>query len=321
LLKQEHKIALLIGAPIAIVGSILLYQKVRTAQLRYLLIATGEGGTTDPAPGRYQFYIGENVTITAIPDEGYTVGQWVVDGITVAEGNESLTITMDSDHSVIVTFWKGGVAPPSPPVAIQSLGSIYVKSNIGAWFTGTPGIDQCCHVSHCDESWNPNGMVKEPIKFKVVDATGRGVPNVDVALWTEPPPDGSRYAGVMLLDGEVHTSVNPLIKKTDETGVVYADVSYGYGLNDKFKTICVDAGVGFQYGTAILPCVSWAYAEDGLCLWPLMYVCWVSGDCETQKAGCERMGSWQINRVYAQVVGTTIGTVEIAYCGFHVKWI
>lgn len=321
-MQKTAKTLLFIGGSLIFIGGIIiLVTKVSAVVKKYLSISAGEGGTTDPPPGRYLKNVGENVTIRALPSEGYTVGVWVVDGVQVAEQVESITVTMDVAHDVIVTFWKGGVPPPTPPQSIMSLGSVTVKSNIGAWFTGTPAVDQCCHVAHCDDFWKPNGLVKTPMKFKVVDAASRGVPNVDVALWTDSPPDPGRYRGTTLLDGEVHTSLNPLIKKTDADGVVSVDVSYAYGLNDKFQTICADAGVGFQWGCLALPCVRWDTAKDGGCLIATCYMCWTAGECETGLAGCEKMGGWQLNRVYANVVGTTLSTGEYAYCGFHVKWI
>jgi hypothetical protein len=320
-MRRETKIALAVGIPVVVgVGAYLAY-KTLVGMRRYLFISVGEGGTTIPAPGTYTYKMGENVTITAFPDEGYTVGTWVVDGVEVARQVGSITVTMDVNHNVIVTFWKGGVPPPSAPVLIMSLGSATVKSHIGAWFTGTPGVDQCCHVAHCDENWKPNGLVKVPMKFKVVDAAGVGVPGVDVALWTDPMPDSGRYRGWMYLDGTVHTYSNPIIKKTDGNGVVSVDVSYAYGLSDGFRQVCEDSGVGFQFGCAFLPCISWCPAQDGYRLGIMCYVCWTAGECETGKAGCERMGDWARNRVYAQIVGTALQTVEFAFCGFHVKWI
>jgi hypothetical protein len=320
-MRRETKIALAIGIPVVVgVGAYLAY-KTYARLKKYLYISVGEGGTTLPAPGTHMYNVGENVTITAFPDEGYTVGTWTVDGVEVARQVGSITVTMDADHTVIVTFWKGGQPPPTTPVSIISLGTITVKSHIGAWLTGTPAIDQCPHVAHCDENWRPHGFVKAPIKFKVIDAAGKGVPNVDVALWTDPQPDSGRYRGWMYLDGNVHISGNPLIKKTDAEGVVSADVSYAYGLNDGFYRICDDAGVGYQFGCFVLPCVQWLAAKDGNCLPATCYVCWTSGDCETGRAGCEKMGGWQLNRVYANVVGTVLSTMEYAYCGFRVKWI
>lgn len=302
-------------------GAYLAY-KAYEKQKKYLYISAGDGGTTIPAPGTYTYNVRENVTITAIPREGYGVGTWTVDGVEVAKQVNSITVTMDADHTVIVTFWEGGSPPPKVPVRLDSLGSVYVKSNVGAWLTGTPAVDQCCHVAHCDENWVKNALAKMPIRFKAVDAAGLGVPNVDVAFWTGSMPDGGRYRGTLLLNDVVHTVDFPLIVKTDSAGVATAYLSYVYGLADKFETLTSDANVGAQWGAAVVPCALWYAAKDGWCLGPLSYVCWTSGDCETGKAGCEKMGSsWQSNMVYGKIVGTAISGVEIAFCGFHVKWV
>ncbi|MEM2385424.1 MAG: hypothetical protein QXO67_00425 [Candidatus Bathyarchaeia archaeon] len=318
-LSREAKIALAIAVPAVVVGVGYIIYRAQAALKRYLYISAGEGGTTYPPPGTYQYKVGENVTITAIPYEGYTVGTWTVDGVDWGH-RDAITITMDANHSVIVTFWPGGKPPATVPVGIKSLGSVTVISNVGAWLTGTPGVWQCAHVAHCDENWR-QGLVKVPMKFMVYDAAGNGVPEVDVALWTEPPPDTGKYRGVTLLDGTVHIETNPVVKKTDENGVVSVDVSYCYGLNDKFKALCRDANIGFQFGCFVLPCVTWAPVYDGYCIGTGCYVCWTSGECETGLAGCEKMDGWALNRVYARIVGTTRETFEIAYCGFHVKWI
>jgi len=319
-LKPEHKVALAISVPIIAIGTYLIVSKVSALTKKYLMISVGEGGTTDPPPGTHTYNVGETVTIKAIPNEGYTVGTWIVDGIEVAEQVDEYTITMDINHTVVVTFWKEGQPPASYPTHLQSLGSIHVVSNVGAWLTGTPGVNQCCHVAHCDENWNKNALVHVPIRFKALDAAERPVPNVDVLIWTDPMPDGGRYRGTVLLNDEYHPPEFPLVVKTDNDGVATAYVSYVYGLGDGFKQLAKDAGVGFQYGALIIPCAEWAYARDGLCLWPGMYVCWVSGDCETGLAGCERMGDWQRNLIHAKAIGVP-EIAEIAYCGFHMKWI
>jgi hypothetical protein len=319
-MRRETKIALAIGIPVVVgVGAYLAY-KTYAKLKKYLYISVGEGGTTIPAPGTYMYNVGENVTITAFPDEGYTVGTWVVDGVEVARGVDSITVTMDADHTVIVTFWKGGVPPPTAPVGIKSLGSVTVVSNVAAWLTGTPGIDQCIHVSHVGNNWEKDSVSAYPMKFLVFDAAGKGVPNVDVALWTDPPPDTTRYRGTTLLDGNIHISSNPLIKKTNENGEVSVNVSYIYGLNDRFAQLCEDAGVGYQWGCLALPCIKWTRARDGDCLIPSCYVCWVSGECETMLPGCN-MNDWARNRVYAKIVGTALETMEFVFCGFHVKWL
>ncbi len=63
-----------------------------------LTITAGSGGTTDPSPGTYTYNEGTEVTIRAIPDNGYEFSGWSGE----ASGTTHLiTITKDSDKSVI----------------------------------------------------------------------------------------------------------------------------------------------------------------------------------------------------------------------------
>ncbi|MEM1551582.1 MAG: hypothetical protein QXH03_02795 [Candidatus Bathyarchaeia archaeon] len=297
------------------VSAALAYFLYRKTLIRYLYISAGEGGTTDPPPGKYAKFLNEEVTITAVPDAGYTYGTWIVDGVDLGH-HPSITITMDTHHTVICTFWKGGTPPPTYPVKIVSLGPIQILSNIGA-----VAFENCIHISHYGNNWEANQLTQVPIKFQVLDAEGRGVPDVDVALWTDPMPDPSRYKGKLLLNGGIRTYQQPLIRKTGAEGIVTANVAYLYGLNDGFKQICSDANVHFHFACLIPICAGDRVAEDGYCLPWGCWICWTEGECATMQPGCEKMGSWQVNRIYARVVGTTYETAELAYCGFHVKWI
>jgi hypothetical protein len=321
-LKTWEKIALATGGIITVAGVIYLASKVTAAAKKYLVIESGEGGTTDPPPGRYMKNAGETLTIKAIPNAGFTVGIWVVDGVEVARQIDSISVTMDADHTVIVTFWEGGTPPPALPAGIKSLGSVTVLSNVAAWISGTPCIDQHIHVAHVGNNWEGGKVASYPLKFQVFDAYSKGIPNVDVALWTDAPPDTGRYRGTTLLDGTIHTSNNPLIKKTDAYGVVSAEVGYLYGLNDRFETLCNDAGLRFQIAYCPIPAPSWPMVpRECLGIGTLSAVVNHWGECETGKSGCEGLGSFQLNRVYAQVVGTALATAEWAYCGFRVKWV
>jgi hypothetical protein len=208
------------------------------------------------------------------------------------------------------------------PAGIKSLGSVTVLSNVAAWITGTPCVDQHIHVAHANNNWQTGKVASYPLKFQVFDAYGNGIPNVDVALWTDHPPDSGRYRGLTLLDGEIHTANTPLIKKTDTNGVVSVDVGYLYGLDDRFESLCKDAGLGFQIAYCPLPVPSWPMVPYECCgIGSLVAVINHWGECETGKSGCEGLGGFQLNRVYAQVVGTALSTMEWAYCGFRVKWV
>jgi hypothetical protein len=287
-----------------------LYQKVFT---RTLYLSAGEGGTTSPPPGTYRLSLGKKITLKAVPNEGYSYGTWTVDGADWGHISE-ITVTMDTDHIVICTFWKGGQPPPTYPVGIKPMEEITVKELVGAW------IDQytACWSGHIrvDEFYGQN-----PLRFLVYDAQGRGVPDVDVAIWTDKPPDSHKYQGITLLNGNIHTVENPLTIKTDSQGIATVNVNYKYGLNDNYKQICSDAGLGITF----LPCTPTPIPFDDRDIfncrsWTNLVAIWSKwgeGDTATTPA----MGGWAFNWIYAQIVGTAIYTQTSVKCGYHVAWV
>lgn len=71
-----------------------------------LAISTTVGGTTDPAPGAYVYTEGEIVPVTAIPETGYMLNHWELDGVDVGK-ETSINITMDSNHDLYAVFSFG----------------------------------------------------------------------------------------------------------------------------------------------------------------------------------------------------------------------
>jgi len=69
-----------------------------------LTIEVGEGGTTDPSPGSHTYNEGEEVTVEAIPDEGWMFGEWTGDFPPGEGEEEEITITMDEDKSLAAYF-------------------------------------------------------------------------------------------------------------------------------------------------------------------------------------------------------------------------
>jgi len=68
----------------------------------YELTINIEGeGTTEPSEGTHTYTEGEEVTVSASPEEGWLFGGWTGD---VSGGEEQLTLTMDSDKSVTALF-------------------------------------------------------------------------------------------------------------------------------------------------------------------------------------------------------------------------
>ena len=66
-----------------------------------LTINAEDGGTTDPEPDTYTHEEGAEVTVKAIPDEGYVFDEWTGD----YEGeDEEITVTMDDDKEITAHF-------------------------------------------------------------------------------------------------------------------------------------------------------------------------------------------------------------------------
>jgi len=68
-----------------------------------LTITSTAGGTTDPAPGSYQFVEGTVVNVTAIPKESFTLVNWELDGVNQGAPNP-INVTMDANHTLLAVF-------------------------------------------------------------------------------------------------------------------------------------------------------------------------------------------------------------------------
>ena len=66
-----------------------------------LTIQSGEGGTTIPEPGAYDYFAGSNIPVTAVPEIGYRFSEWSGD----ASGEfNPVKVYMDADKSVTASF-------------------------------------------------------------------------------------------------------------------------------------------------------------------------------------------------------------------------
>jgi len=88
-----------------------------------LTIATTTGGTTSPTPGVISYTNGTTAEITAIPDAGYGLDHWELDGFSIGSQNPTI-VMMDSNHTLnavfkhtyelTITVTTGGTTDPSP---------------------------------------------------------------------------------------------------------------------------------------------------------------------------------------------------------------
>ncbi len=69
-----------------------------------LTLNSGEGGTTQPSQGSYDYDCGTLVEITATPDSGYEFSDWSGNVPSGYENNNPLIFTIDSDKSITANF-------------------------------------------------------------------------------------------------------------------------------------------------------------------------------------------------------------------------
>lgn len=83
-------------------------------QTTYTVTVTASpNGVTTPAANAYTYNLGETVTLTATPSEGYTFSYWLVNG--QQQLDNPLTLTVLGDTTVTPVFTLSTQPPPPPP--------------------------------------------------------------------------------------------------------------------------------------------------------------------------------------------------------------
>jgi hypothetical protein len=98
-----------------------------------LTITTNPGGTTAPTPGTYTYTANHTVQITAIPDTGYLLDHWELDGLNAGSANP-YTITMNTNHTLRAVFL------PTPPPLSASLNPLSASILVGQSVTFTSTV-------------------------------------------------------------------------------------------------------------------------------------------------------------------------------------
>ena len=98
-----------------------------------LTVSAAANGTTDPAPGTYAYSKGQDVPVHAIPDTGYLLDHWNLDGANV-EAVNPISVPMNMDHTVrpvfmlaytlAITTTAGGLTNPLPGTSAYVTGTV-----------------------------------------------------------------------------------------------------------------------------------------------------------------------------------------------------
>jgi hypothetical protein len=312
--------AIVIGGVAAAAGILYYLTQKTQGQGQYILqISTTTGGTTNPAPSPsgVAYSPGEVVTITATPSSGYTIGDVLIDGISIGPSS-TFQVTMNMNHTVNVIFYQGGQPPPSIPVAIVSMGSVQVIGYYGCKISlGILNTLSKIEVKMCDQNWNFGAWAHTPMQFKVIDSNGKGVPNVIVQLYPDQYPDTSKYKGYLILN-DLQLNGGPLTLKTDQNGIVTVNLSYFAdlsSLNQPYK-LPYDAGLNYTVLYVLVPITYAPYdgSKEGL------GIPFIGKGGQGVTGQTAAMGPIILNNVRAVVKDTSIPAAQgLCYCGFNVK--
>ena len=150
----------------------------------FALILTSEvGGMTDPAPGMYWYVKGTRVTITAVPNTGFSFDYWLLDGVKTTQN--PITVIMDSNHTLEAHFIDN--TPPEmsdpwqdPPANnVQPFQNVTVWVNVTDYGTGIKNVTLWYSINN-GTSWTILDMTALPIpsdSWITYEATIKGYEN------------------------------------------------------------------------------------------------------------------------------------------------
>ena len=99
-----------------------------------LTIEAVGSGTTSPSPGVYTYTSGQEVTVEAIPDEGYIFYQWELDGQRLGRGSPLIEVEVNKNHVLRALFVKKELVEPLKGTQSPGEGDtgIDIKSGVSA---------------------------------------------------------------------------------------------------------------------------------------------------------------------------------------------
>lgn len=191
-----------------------------------LTISSGANGSTNPIQGAYQFNRTDYVTITATPDNGYNVNGWSVDGNSQGSSG-SITLKMDVDHDVVVTFTSDTPVNRIPTTILTSpTGTVPVKQPYTGQYYNNTG-DWKWHNKPVTDYTNydgPDTFRAVQLTFTAVDPYQQPCANVPLLVYT----DAVDYNNgeVWLTDMAPHHQGQPLRVVTGADGIATVNVFY-----------------------------------------------------------------------------------------------
>ena len=216
-----------------------------------LTIRTMTGGITEPSQGTYAFANGTIVSITAIPDTGYSFDYWLFDGETRTEN--PIIVVMDSNHTLEAYFIDDIPPEISEPIQDPLPNNVEPFQNVTVWVNVTDygsGIKNVTLWYSVDNgtSWTVINMTEHTALNMTVTymAIIPGYKNCTCVIYKIIAYDNAgnvgikdnggypyRYHVLTLITAKITISPHLLNLKSNEMWITaYVELPEGYNVND-----------------------------------------------------------------------------------------
>ncbi len=221
-----------------------------------LTIATGTGGTTDPAPGTHTYDEGTVVVVTATASAGYRFGSW--SGASSGTTNPA-SVTMDSDKAVTANFIRqytlttsagaGGTTNPVPGTytydegaAVSISATASAGNRFGSWSGDASGTTNPVSVTMNSDKTVTANFVRQYTLTIAAGAGGTTNPSPGTYTYDEgtavsiqaTAASGYRFGS---WSGDASGTANPISVTMNGNKTVTADFIRRY-------TLTITSGVG-----------------------------------------------------------------------------
>lgn len=227
------KWAILGGGMLVAGGVVVAYALSQQAYNPPILTIASEGpGTVTPAVGVHTDYaFNETVVITAVPDDPVNYhSYWRINGQPLSFFPTEYSVVVNGNMVVSIAF----VSNVEHGVITGIKGNALVcRQNFRFWY-GNPYAP--VDINETDESFNDGLCAPAVLTLQVHDEGQIGIPDVDIAVYPDPQPDGTSTRGLVLFERNgvwnAYTQDTPLIVKTGVDGKVRINVRNVYTADD-----------------------------------------------------------------------------------------
>jgi len=161
-------------------------QAVFTQTTFQLTILTTTDGTTNPLPDTYTYVNGTKVSVTAIPNTGFSFACWLLDGENRTEN--PITVVMDANHTLEAYFVDdippeiGEPVQDPPSDNVQPYQNVTIRVNVTDYGAGIRNVTLWYSLNN-GTSWTVLNMTELPIPSNITITYEALIPGYENCIW------------------------------------------------------------------------------------------------------------------------------------------